>query len=110
MDIIQLVTGVLIAGESLALYVIMRLRDSPWINPINTAYVAIDILVGLILLASGYDLIPVKDIILIIATLLHIYRDYAVYKILDNPFAFNLPLLVVLNIRLIALSYIILKK
>jgi len=110
MDIIQLAAGLLIAGESLVIYVAMHLRNSPWIIPVNTAYVVIDVIVGLILLASGYDLIPAQDMILIISALIHVYRDYEVYQGLETRYVFNMPLLLVLNIRLLALAYIILNK
>ena len=110
MDIIQLVTGLLIAGESLVLYVLMRLRGSSWVNPVNTAYVGIDVMVGAILIASGYGLIPVQGMILITSALIHAYRDYEVYQKLENRYAFNIPLLLVLNIRLLALGYIILNN
>jgi hypothetical protein len=69
-----------------------------------------DILVGLILLASGLDLIPVQSIIMVTSAFIHLYRDYEVYQKLENRYAFNTPLLVVLNIRLIALIYIILNN
>ena len=110
MDIIQLATGLLIVVESLALYVVMRLKDSLWINPVNTAYVVIDIIVGLILVVSGYGLILVQGMILITSALIHVYRDYEVYQKLENRYAFNTPLMLVLNIRLLALGYIILNN
>ena len=110
MDIIQLVAGLLIAGESLVLYYVMRQRNSPWVNPVNTAYVVIDVIVGLILLVSGYGLIPVQSMILITSALIHVYRDYEVYQKLENRYAFNTPILIVLNIRLLALAYIILNN
>jgi hypothetical protein len=110
MDIIQLVAGLLMAGESAVLYIVMRNKDSPWLTPVNQAYVIMDILVGLILLASGLDLIPVQSIIMVTSAFIHLYRDYEVYQKLENRYAFNTPLLVVLNIRLIALIYIILNN
>jgi len=110
MDLIQVATGLLIAGESLFLYVMMRLRDLSWVNPVNTAYVVIDVIVGVILLVSGYELIPAQKMILIASALIHAYRDYEVYQKLENRYAFNTLLLLVLNIRLLALSYIILNN
>jgi len=110
MDIIQLATGILITGESLFLYALMRSRDSSWVNPINTAYVVIDVIVGLILVVSGYGLIPAQGMILITSALIHIYRDYEAYQRLENSYAFNTPLLLLLNIRLLALGYIILNN
>ena len=110
MDLIQVATGLLIAGESLFLYVMMRLRDLSWVNPVNTAYVVIDVIVGVILLVSGYKLIPAQKMILIASALIHAYRDYEVYQKLENRYAFNTLLLLVLNIRLLALSYIILNN
>ena len=110
MDIIQLATGLLIVVESLALYVVMRLKGSLWINPVNTAYVVIDVIVGLILVVSGYGLILVQGMILITSALTHVYRDYEVYQKLENRYAFNTPLMIVLNIRLLALGYILLNN
>lgn len=110
MDIIQVATGLLIAGESLTLYTVMRHRDSPWMNPVNQAYVVIDVIVGFFLIASGLELMIVHDVILITSALIHLYRDYEVYRGLENRYAFNTPLLVVLNIRLLALLYLILNN
>ena len=110
MDILQLATGVLIAGESLVLYVLMHLRGSPWVNPVNTAYTVIDVIVGLILLVSGYGLISIQGVILVTSALIHMYRNYEVYQKLENRYAFSTLLLLVLNIRLLALGYIILNN
>ena len=110
MDLVQVATGLLIAGESIVLYFLLRGKDSPWINPVNTAYVVIDGIVGAILVASGYGLIPVQDMIILTSALIHGYRDYEVYQKLENRYAFNLPLLLVLNIRLLALAYILLNN
>ena len=110
MDVIQLAAGLLIAGESIILYFVMRLRGSPWVNPVNNAYVVIDVIVGLILVASGYGVIPVQGMILITSALIHAYRDYDVYQKLENRYAFNIPVLLVLNVRLLALVYIILNN
>jgi len=110
MGIFQLIAGLLIAGESLVLFFVMHLKNSSWVNPVNTAYVVIDVIVGLILLASAFDLIPAQNIILITSTLIHIYRDYEVFQSLENRYAFNTPLLLLLNIRLLALVYIILNN
>ena len=108
MDVIQLAAGLLIAGESSLLYAGMRLRKSPWVNPVNQAYVVIDVLVGLILLASGIAWIPVQNMIMLTSALIHAYRDYEAYKNLENRFAFNTSLLIVLNIRLLMLIWILL--
>ncbi|MCJ7731295.1 hypothetical protein MUP51_03175 [Candidatus Bathyarchaeota archaeon] len=108
MDYIQTAAALLIAGESAVLYLIMKHRGSEWVTPINHAYVVIDVVAGLILLASGLGFIPVQSMIIITSALIHGYRDYEVYQKLENRYAFNTPTLIILNIRLLALAYIIL--
>jgi hypothetical protein len=108
MDIVQLGAGLLIAGESSLLYGVMSMKKSPWVSPLNQAYVVIDIIVGLTLIASGLNLIPTQGMILLTSALIHAYRDYEAYQKLENRYAFNTLLLVVLNIRLLALIYILL--
>ncbi|MBD3171416.1 hypothetical protein GF326_02985 [Candidatus Bathyarchaeota archaeon] len=107
MNLIQFLTGLLVAGESIILYFVMKYKSSPWLTPMNRAYVVIDIITGLTLLASGLKWIPVQRIILLTSALIHIYRDYEAYRGMENRYAFNTPLLVVLNIRLLALFYVI---
>ena len=107
MDYFQLAAGLLIAGESLALFTFMSTNDSPWLNPMNRAYVIIDVLVGSALIASGFGLIPVLKILLATAALIHLYRDYEAMQGMDDRYAFNAPILIVLNIRLLLLLYII---
>jgi fatty acid desaturase len=107
MDYVQLAAGLLIAGESTALFTFMNMNGSPWLNPMNRAYVIIDVLVGSTLIASGFGLIPVLKIILVTAALIHLYRDYEAMRGMDDRYAFNTPLLIVLNIRLLLLLYVI---
>ncbi len=107
MDYIQLAAGLLIAGESTVLFTFMNMNGSPWLNPMNRAYIIIDVIVGSILIASGLELIPVLRIILATSALIHLYRDYEVLQNMDDRYAFNTLLLVVLNIRLMALLYVI---
>ena len=108
MEYIQIATGLLIAGESAILFSFMSMYGSSWANPVNRAYVVIDVIVGLILLASGLGVIPVQKIILGTSALIHFYRDYEIIQGIDDRFAFNLPLVLILNIRLALLIYIIL--
>jgi hypothetical protein len=108
MEYIQIATGLLITGESIILYSLMNANGSSWANPVNQAYVVIDVIVGLILLASGFGLIPVQRIILGTSALIHFYRDHEIIHRTEDRFAYNMPLVVVLNIRLVLLIYIIL--
>jgi hypothetical protein len=108
MDYIQTAAALLIVGESTILYLVMKHRGSEWVTPINHAYVVIDVVAGLILLASGLGWIQVQSMIIITSALIHGYRDYEVYQKLENRYAFNTPTLIILNIRLFALAYIIL--
>ena len=110
MEIIQIATAALITGESLVLYFISRYRDSPWVNPVNTAYVVIDLTTGTILLLSGLGVFQVQKMIMLTSGFIHLYRDYETIRGLENRYAFNTPLLIVLNIRLLALAYIILNN
>ena len=91
------------------LYAVLGRRKSPWVTPVNQAYVVIDIIVGLVLLLSGLNIIPIQSLILATSALIHIYRDYEALQKLENRYAFNTPLLVVLNIRLLALIIILLR-
>ena len=109
MDLIQLGAGLVIAGESSLLYAVLKRRQSPWVTPVNQAYVVIDVIVGLCLIASGLSWIPTQGLIVLTSALIHVYRDYEVVQKLENRYAFNTPLLLVLNIRLLALIVILLQ-
>lgn len=107
MDWIQLITGLLIAGESLALYEGMKLRKTGWVNPVNNGYVVFDVAIGCILIASAYGAIHTQAILVGASVLTHVIRDYDYYKKVPDRYAFNVPLLVVLNVRLLLLLTIL---
>ena len=76
MDWLQLLTGLLIAGESISLYAGMKLKKTEWINSINNAFVGFDIFMGILLIASAYGLITTQGILVIASILTHLIRDY----------------------------------
>lgn len=107
MDLLQLITGLLIAGESIALFIGMKLRKSEWLNPVNNGYLVFDVVIGTLLLASSFGVVP-KQVILVVASVItHILRDYDYYKGVPDSYAFNVPLLILLNIRLLCLVVIL---
>ena len=109
MDWLQLLTGLLIAGESIILYTGMSLKKTEWINSINNAFVGFDIILGVLLIASAYGLITTQGILVIASILTHLIRDYDYNKKLPDRYAFNLPVLALLNIRLLGLVLILLQ-
>ena len=109
MDWLQLLTGLLIAGESIILYTGMSLKKTEWINSINNAFVGFDIIMGILLIASAYGLITTQGILVIASILTHLIRDYDYNKKLPDRYAFNLPVLALLNIRLLGLVLILLQ-
>ena len=86
----------------------MSLKKTEWINSINNAFVGFDIILGVLLIASAYGLIITQGILVIASILTHLIRDYDYYKKLPDRYAFNLPVLALLNIRLLGLVLILL--
>lgn len=107
MNAIQFITGLLMAGESAALFIGMHLRDTGWNNPVNRAYVLFDIIVGGLLTAAAYDVARISTIVLATSALTHIIRDYDYMRDVPDRYAFNIPLLIVLNIRLLGLLLVL---
>ncbi len=104
---LQLITGLLIVGESLALYIGMSYKKSSWVNPVNNSFVVFDLVIGALLIASSIGVSPPQIILLITSTLTHVLRDYDYYKRVPDRYAFNVPLLVLLNVRLLMLVAIL---
>jgi hypothetical protein len=115
MKFVSLLTGLVIAGEALALLVGMHFlseRNNPWISLKNDLLFALDILTGSALIASslrtGNPGNPIFWVALGLALLAHIYRDWETLSHAANPFCLNLPLFVVNNVKLVGLLSIIL--
>jgi hypothetical protein len=90
----------------MALYAGMRLHKD-WLNPTNNGYIVFDVVIGTLLVASAYGVIPTQEILIVTAIVTHLLRDYDYIKKLPERYALNTPLLVVLNIRLIMLIAIL---
>ena len=105
MNWLQLTTGLLITGETIILYFGKRLNKE-WLIPSNIGYIVFDVVIGALLVASAYRVIPTQEILLLSAIITHLFRNYEYYKKVPERYAFNLPLLIVLNIRLILLTAI----
>ncbi len=93
----------------MALYLGMKLQKSEWLNPVNNGYIVFDVVIGALLVASSLGTIPTQVILVAASVIIHIIRNYDHYKKVPDRYAFNLPLLVLLNIRLILLLAILVK-
>ena len=106
MNWLQLITGLLITGETVVLFLGMRLNKE-WFTPSNNGYLVFDLVIGTLLITSAYGVIPTQDILLFTAIITHFFRNYEYYRKTLVRYAFNMPLLVLLNIRLILLIVIL---
>jgi hypothetical protein len=109
--IITLLTGMVIAGEALALLVGMHLLsegDNAWISVKNNLFLALDLLAGLgmiyLSLARHGAVWPYALFLLAgFAVLTHGYRDWEYLAGVTNPFCANIPLFVVNNLKIAGL-------
>jgi len=109
--IITGLTGAIIAIESLALFVGLRIlspEQTPWAGPENDAFVLLDVIVGggLIYLAMTSRrgaFPPVFFVIVAVSLMVHGYREWEYLADVNDRFTFNLPLFVFNNVRLIGL-------
>jgi hypothetical protein len=103
--IVAVLAGLVIAGEAAALLTGMHLfvrPTSPWLTPKNNALAVLDVITGAIIVALA---ITGKTPGLFYATaaltlLTHAFRDWEYLASAGSPFAFNLPLFVVNNLKL----------
>jgi uncharacterized BrkB/YihY/UPF0761 family membrane protein len=58
---LQLITGLLITSETIILYVGKRLNKE-WLNSSNIGYIVFDVVIGTLLIASAYRIIPTQEI------------------------------------------------
>jgi hypothetical protein len=110
MKLVSLLTGLVIAGEALALLVGMHFlsgHNNPWISFKNDLFLGLDILAGaavIILTLHSENLVsPLFWIALGLTLLTHTYRDWEYLVQRPNPFCTNTPLFVVNNLKLAGL-------
>jgi hypothetical protein len=111
LKLLTIVTGTVIAGETLALLVGMHWLSpagNPWISIKNNGFLALDTAVGLgfLVLALAVLNFPLSGIfrtLILLSLLAHVYRD-GEYLSVANKFCANVPLLVVNNIKLVGLA------
>jgi hypothetical protein len=103
--IIAVLTGLVIAGEAVALLAGMHLfvrPVSPWLTPKNNVLAVIDMITGIIIVALA---ITGKSPVLfyaavVLALITHGFRDWEYLASAELPFIFNLPLFIVNNLKL----------
>jgi hypothetical protein len=112
---ITIITGVLIAGEALALLVGMYLlspRPNPWIMGLHTFFIALDILCGAGLIYLCFNgATSTRDglifIIVLISAAAHVFRDWQYFNTgREIIFLTNTPLFIFNNVKLIGLIVI----
>jgi hypothetical protein len=109
--IATVLTGLVVAGEALALLAGMRLLsegDNPWVSVKNDLFLALDIVtgLGLVYLAlahRGAAWPHAFSILAGLALLTHGYREWEYLAGASNPFCANAPLFVVSNLKLAGL-------
>ena len=107
-----LLTGMVVAGEALALLVGMHLLskgDNSWISAKNDLFLALDIVAGLglvyLALAHRGSAWPYALYSLVgLALLTHGYREWEYLARAGNPFCANAPLFVLNNLKLVGLA------
>jgi hypothetical protein len=109
------VTGLVVAGEALALLVGMHLLSkgaNAWLSVKNDLFLALDMVAGLDLvylaLAQRGDAWPYAlSSVAALALLTHGYREWEYLAQAANPFCANAPLFVVNNLKLAGLVAVV---
>jgi hypothetical protein len=109
------VTGIVIAGEALALLVgmhVLSTGDSPWISLKNDLLSVLDILAGVglvIVVAMNRDIYAsgIFYVLVFIAVVAHGYREWEYLVRAVNAFCANAPLFAVNNFKLSGLLVIV---
>ena len=103
-------TGLVVAGESLALLIGMHLfaRAEAWMGLKNDLLAIFDVALGVVLvvlaLRRGDVVFPVLvQVLILISALTHLYRGWEYLAGAGDRFFFNLPLLVFCGLRLAGL-------
>jgi len=108
---VAILTGLVVAGEALALTLGMRIlgrRDSPWICRKNDLLLEIDLFTGLGLIIltaiSAHPDAAIPFYVLVILSIItHSYRELEFLTRAESAFCANKPLFVVNNLKLIGL-------
>ena len=106
-----ILTGLVIAGEALALFVGMHLLGAgqpAWISPKNDLLLGLDVLAGLgliVLTARSHSTLELGLLyaILIVSLGIHGYREWEYVAGVAGRFCANLPLFVINNLKLAGL-------
>ena len=109
--IVALLTGLVIAGEAMALLIGLRIvgsGDDPWLCAKNDLLLALDLVTGLGLICAVFvkrgPMTPyVFFAAVAIALLSHLFREWEVIARAANPFCANTPLFVVNNLKILGL-------
>lgn len=107
--VIVIITGILIAGEAIALLVGMHFLspgNNPWISIKNDLLLGLDIVIGLALIYSmitGTRTASLSAFYILVgaALLTHGFREYEYLARLPNRFCVNQPLFILNNLKLI---------
>jgi len=113
-----ILTGVIIIGEALALYIgtsVLREKNEAWIGSKNRAFIWLDIVAGLGLVWSAAQLDTnlgtfVYAVMLASSSLAHAYREWEFFYRRQNRFCMNTPLLVMNTLKLLGLALIIILR
>jgi hypothetical protein len=113
--IIAVSTGLVIVGEAAALLAGMHLfvrPASPWLTPKNNALAVIDIITGVIIvvLAIAGKSPGLFYAAAALALITHSFRDWEYLTSAGFPFAFNLPLFIVNNLKLAGVIAVVVFK
>lgn len=107
--VVAIITGLLIAGEALALLIGMRAVgpvENPWLTPVNNTLLVLDLatgagLVAFALLAQDLRSSALFFGLAVVAILTHSYRVWEVMAANPNPFCANLSMVIMNAIKLI---------
>ncbi|MBN1579759.1 MAG: hypothetical protein JXA89_03590 [Anaerolineae bacterium] len=114
--VLTILTGLVIAGEALALVVGMHLLSpagNPWISLKNDLLLVLDIVAGLGLIiiaatAKDTDVPGILYVLLLVSAVAHGYREWEYLARVGNAFCANAPLFVVNNAKLVGLLVVVL--
>jgi hypothetical protein len=113
-QVLTILTGVVVAGEGLALVVGMHILSppsNPWISLKNDLFLALDVIVGiaLVIVAVTNRRMVESTMLLVLAsasTIAHGYREWEYLVRAGDAFCANAPLFAVNSLKLVALLVI----
>ena len=118
MNVLQIVTilvSLIVAGEAAALAIgihIIKKSDSPWISLKNDLLLALDIVVGLVLILLVFDGANFPQpiwfpVFVLIGLITHLFRVWEYLAGRESPFCGNRPLFIVNNLKFVGLLVIL---